>query len=178
MDNRFRGASSHSTAHGEQFSIKRGTNASSVGAPGPAIAADFEGYIPEMGHTKDDKAYQDFTLVNMACKNLANFNLAPMGAMLMSGWESHANKDRILLTKGALNIEFDIVLKTKRGAIFCAILKPRTKSAEAELEVVDTSGAEVKMTYDRAHELLGHMWERATRTTAKNLGWILVPGSG
>ena len=36
------GASSHSTAHGEQFSVKRDTNATSVGATGPAVAADFE----------------------------------------------------------------------------------------------------------------------------------------
>ena len=79
----------------------------------------------------------------------------------MSGWESQGNKDRILLTESALKIEFDIVMKTKRGAIFCAILKPKTKLSETELEVVDTSGGEIKLSYDRAHELLGHMGQRA-----------------
>ena len=172
------GASSHSTGYCESFVNKRNTNTLTIGATGPAVAADFEGDLPVTAHDKAGKPYQDFTLSDVAYKKTANFNLASMGTMLQKDWESHGNKNRILMTKGSLKISFDIVLPTKKGAIYAALLKPRAEPATTELEVVDTSGEETKMSYDRAHELLGHMGERTTRATAKVLGWTLTPGSG
>mgnify|MGYP007058517846 CR=1 FL=1 len=127
---------------------------------------------------KNRCAYQEFTLTNVTCKKTANFNLMSMGAMLMNGWESRGTADMIVLTKEKITIKFDIVVKTKRGAVFCATLVPRNKKDATEVEVVNTTKEGVSMSYNRAHELLGHTGEATTRATARTLGWFLTPGSG
>ena len=163
------GASGHSTGHGDVFSAKRTTDASTVGTTGPAVAADFEGDIHVIAQNKNGSAYQEFTLTNVTCKKTANFNLMPMGAMLMNGWESRGTADMIVLTKEKITIKFDIVVKTKRGAVFCATLVPRNKKGAAEVEVVNTTEEGVSMSYDRAHYLLGHTRGGDNKSYCKNI---------
>ena len=62
-----------------------------------------------------------------------------MGAMLVAGWESRGTADMITLTKGKVTIKFDVVVKTKRGAIYCATLVPRIKKAIAEIQATNTT---------------------------------------
>ena len=172
------GASGHSTGHADIFSVKRTTDASTVGATGPAVAADFEGDIQVAAQDKNGTEYRKFKLTNVTCKKTANFNLMSMGAMLVAGWESRGTADMITLTKGEVNIKFDVVVKTKRGAIYCATLVPRIKKGIVEVEAINTTEEGVTMSYDRAHELLGHTGEATTRATARTSGWILTPGNG
>ena len=73
------------------------------------------------------------------------------------------------MTKGSMVIKFDIIIPTKRGALFYACLK-RTQDV--------TSGAIEKgtqMSITKLHELLGHFNENiAMQKTTKQLEWKIT----
>ena len=75
------------------------------------------------------------------------------------------------MSKGSM-ILFDIIINTTKGALFCVHLK-RKEAAIA--------GANAKLTksmsINKAHRLLGHPNEEATRVIALHLGWHICIGN-
>ena len=78
---------------------------------------------------------------------------------------------KVVMSKRSMVLTFDIVIKTTKGALFCAHLIRK--------EVV-IAGASAKLTkstsIDKAHRLLGHVNEEATRAMASRLGWHIHIG--
>ena len=75
------------------------------------------------------------------------------------------NVTKVVMPKRSMILTFDIVIKTTKGALFCAHLKRKE---------VAIAGANAKLTksmnIDKAHRLLGHADEEATRAMASALG--------
>ena len=68
-------------------------------------------------------------------------------------------------------ITFDIVIRTRKGALFCAYIK---RNNEVSGGAVSKANA---ISVAKAHALLGHSHEDATQATAGYLGWTLMRGS-
>ena len=74
-------------------------------------------------------------------------------------------------------MEFDIVMNTPKGLLFCTYFKRKEISSKKNLLVVEGSeGRKVstekkKMSATLAHEIIGHMGEARTRATAKHIGF-------
>jgi len=68
------------------------------------------------------------------------------------------------VTKGEASIALDIIIKTRRGKLFCINMQ-RTGEIGA---------VAIEMSKDKAHRVLGHAGPDATVATAKALGWKLT----
>ena len=53
------------------------------------------------------------------------FNLFSLTKMIKQGWILHGNKERIWLTKDAMEISFDNTIQTAAGTLYCTYLKMR-----------------------------------------------------
>jgi hypothetical protein len=84
--------------------------------------------------------------------------------MLQLGWTLGGDRHELTLTSSDSKhvIHFDIVTKTKLGAVYSA------KFARSE--------AGTKMNINRAHQLLGHKSEANTHKSAKALGIVITRG--
>ena len=78
-------------------------------------------------------------------------------------WQLGGNKKLIWLEKGEHRIDFDIVIPIRKGALYCMYHKRTTNPEMAAVSV--------KMSVDKAHEILGHPDESRLRNAAKALGW-------
>ena len=92
----------------------------------------------------------------------------------MDGWIMTGNKNGIVMQKGNKEIQFNIVIKTERGAIFATYIK-RRNAPELQGGMVVKEGS--RMNVDKTHDLLGHSNKDNTRATAKHLGWELSKGA-
>ena len=96
--------------------------------------------------------------------------------MLKQGWKLSGGEDTIWISKGKLEVRFDIKIATKKGAIYCGMLK-RSDAQATETESVHY-GVGTKISPQMAHALLGHACMRTTTEAAKHMGWILSEGNG
>ena len=99
------------------------------------------------------------------------FNLFSTTKMQLQGWKLGGDDKKIWLEKGDNKVVFDIVIPTKRGAVFAMYFKRSVGSEE-----IAGVGHDMPMPVKKAHGLLGHSNENATRKTAKALGWSLSWG--
>ena len=80
-------------------------------------------------------------------------------------------------------MEFDIVINTPKGLLFCTYFKRTEILSEKNLLAAKVSkGRKVstennKIPATLAHEILGHMGEARTRATAKHMGFDFTRGS-
>ena len=73
----------------------------------------------------------------------------------------NGDEKAIKLRKELMVIKFDIIIPTKHRALFCACLKCTQEVASGAI------GKCTLMSIAKAHELLGHSNENATRKTAE-----------
>ena len=99
------------------------------------------------------------------------YNLFSVTRAIMDGWLLAGDPKSIRISKGNLTIKFDIVIKTKKDALFCGYLQ-RSKAANEAMGGLPQKGT--RMTPEKAHALLGHPNMEYTRETAKHLGWELT----
>ena len=62
-------------------------------------------------------------LTNICCRKRNNFNLFSVQRCLRKGWKLSGDAKDIVLSEEQLKIEFDIVVHTKKGALFCVLMK-------------------------------------------------------
>jgi hypothetical protein len=89
------------------------------------------------------------------------------------GWKIIRGDDtliRIENEKGG-TIDFDIVVPTKKGAIYACKFVRSVEMAGASI------GKAMRLNINMAHCLLGHRNEDSVRKTARELGWILMRGT-
>jgi hypothetical protein len=73
----------------------------------------------------------------------------------------------ITLTKQNNVLSFDIPIETPKGIVYAMYVR----GSEVAAPALSTT-----MSIEKAHKLLGHQSEDATRKMAKNLGWTLTKG--
>ena len=100
-----------------------------------------------------------------------NYNLFSLSKLMQDGWKLSGDVRAMQLTKGQATINFDIVIPTKKGAIYCAYIKRKTNGEVQAGNLVSGS-----IDAARAHDLLGHSHEDSTKETARYLGWNVKKG--
>jgi hypothetical protein len=107
-------------------------------------------------------------MTDVALINNTPFNLFSLTKMMKQGWILNGDKTNgITLSKEEQVVKFDIPIDTPEGIVF-AMCARRTE--------VGAIAINTQMSIDKAHSLLGHQGEDATRKTARHLGWILTKG--
>jgi len=99
------------------------------------------------------------------------FNLFSVTKLVKDGWTLGGDKSALWLTKGNVNLNFDIIIPTSKGMIFTMYVKHKGEMAGVSTDT------KVKMTIQQAHSKMGHANKYVTRKTAKILGFELKPGS-
>jgi len=162
------------TCHSKEGCVnEQENNALSMGIEGKASKCHSEVDIPGTICNKYGNEVQDVTLKKRRYNPKANFNLLSSTKSLMDGWIMTGDQNAIVMKKGNNEIRFDIGIKTKTGAIFAAYIKQRN-APELQGGMIVKEGSQ--MCIEKAHDLLGHSHEDATRATAKCLGWELSKG--
>jgi hypothetical protein len=89
------------------------------------------------------------------------------------------NTDAIWLTKGDVKIKFDIKIPTPKGVLY-AMYHQRDTEIAAPTTTTPNQGATTvaivipapkRMSVKKAHDMLGHINEKAVQKTAIVLGW-------
>jgi hypothetical protein len=123
---------------------------------------------------------------------IKNFNskLFTVTKMLKKGYLLSGNEKCMKLKKGAHKFTFESVIRTRGGALYCAIFKRQEMQLPESFDVAsvesDSSNLEspkeeakkiFKIHIKQAHEYLRHLTEDMTRKTAHQLGMNLLKGT-
>jgi hypothetical protein len=167
------GASCHSTYSPVGAINIRNSGISTVGHIGQAVTTTKTIDIPSRFVSPDGTCSMSGTLTEVGLNPKMNYNLMSLSGMLMKGWRiTKGDSTGITIADRRGNvIDFDIVIKTARGAVFAVRF-----IHNSELNAASTEEG-VKMTIDRAHALLGYGDEQSTRESARALGWVITRGS-
>ena len=123
--------------------------------------------------TKDGTWGMKCTLTEVNFNASHNFNLMSLTRLLTRGWKVMRGNDAgIYIKKEGNRINFDIVIRTQRGAVFAC----RFIHEEAELSAgsIEKGPRVKKMNIKKAHELMGHMHKDQVRKVMKQLGVTLT----
>jgi len=113
----------------------------------------------KMGHP-----LMSVTLKDVVHTPSSRFNLLSLTRLMNEGWQLKGNKNNLSIEKNGQSINFDIVVPTRRGRLFCVNIQ---RNGE-----INTLAVEISK--DKAHKVLGHAGNEATVATAKALGWKLT----
>jgi hypothetical protein len=118
-----------------------------------------------------------------------NFNLFSVTKMLKKGYLLSGNKKCMKLKKGAHELTFQSVIRTRGGALYCVIFKRQETQLPETFNVAsvvsDSSNLEspkeeakkiFKINVKQAYEYLGHLSEETKRKMALQLGMNLLRG--
>ena len=170
------GASSHSTNDNSGARNEKDTGSASLGHAGQALKATMTIDLLGQYVTKDGTWGMKATLTEVNFNASHNFNLMSLTRLLTRGWRITRGDDTgIYVEKGANKIDFDIVIRTPRGAIFaCRFIR---EEAELTAGSVEKESREKKVNIKKAHELMGHMHEDQVRKVMKQLQVTITRGT-
>jgi hypothetical protein len=147
---------------------------SSLGHAGEAVETKMTIDIPGQFIGLDGSPGMVGTLTDCNYNPGLNFNLISLTRMLRKGGWKIVKGDHmgiVIEHPNGGDINFDVVIETPKGAIYaCRFIRT------AEVATVNTE-AGTTMNVHKAHGLLGHIGEEATRLTAKQLGWTITRGA-
>ena len=158
------GASNHSTWSDHGAENVRETGLSAQGQWGK-VQKMKEGNIEAVFCDKNGNEYFEAKLVGVGLAKEMNYNLFSLSKLMQDGWKLSGDVRAMQLTKGQATIKFDIVIPTKKGAIYCAYIKRKTNGEVQAGNLVSGS-----IDAARAHDLLGHSHEDSTKEMARYLG--------
>ena len=168
------GASGHCTAHSHGGINKRPGVTTTTGVTGGTIKASMEMDIPTKHCDKFGKGEKRIVFKNVSYLENGNYNLCSLSRMMQEGWSMYGGDNGIEMTKENEIIRFDIIVKMAKGALYCGYFARE----DGELAAVETGETpRVSMNVKRAHMLLGHCNEEATRKIAAHLGWEITRGT-
>ena len=165
------GATNHSTwcADGATAISNKGSMSAGMWGP-PAEMKDID--LPGTVCDKFGNELWKMRMPSVSYNKASNYNLCSATRMIRDGWELHSSGETLWLEKEKARLNFDIVVRTNRGLLFCCYIK-----RDGPREISGAVSEKAKMSANKAHQLLGHGHEGATRSTAAHLGWQLVKGS-
>jgi hypothetical protein len=166
------GASQHSSKSKEGAINIRNAGQTSVGSTGQPQTPQCTFDLPGQFIKHDGSLGLRAVITDISYSSQNNFNLFSISCMLQLGWTLGGNRHKLTLTSldSKRVIHFDIVIKTKLGAVYAAKF-----ARSEEISAVNTE-AGTKMNINRAHQLLGHKSEANTRKSAKALGIVITRG--
>lgn len=163
-------ASMHMTPFEEgMINIKDNKGGGITVGSGEVIVAKKRGDIPCELCDKHGNVLMSTKITEVALIKNTPFNLFSLTKMMKQGWALSGDKlNGIALSKDGHVVKFDIPIDTPEGIVFAMCAKRTEVSAVA---------VNAPMNIDKAHRLLGHQSEEATRKTAKHLGWTISKGA-
>jgi hypothetical protein len=182
------GGSVHMTPHRSgMHDIKTAHNADAISmANGKSENAAVIGSIDGRLCDKNGNVLNDAKISDVAHLPKAKYNLFSITKLQNDGWALGGNADAIWLTKGDVEIVFDIKIPTPKGNLY-AMYNPRKTEVAAPTTNAATAGAAAtiaavipapkRMSGKKAHAILGHINEKAVRKTVIALGWELTRGT-
>jgi len=166
------GATHHSTFCKAGGTNKRETEVAAIGATGKAKKPELQMDIPSVVCDKYGNELSEINMTDVSCNQENNFNLFSLTCAMQSDWTLAGDSQKLEIKKGSQTIKFDIVIKTRKGALYCAYIKRKMAKETSCGNVLQE-----KISVAKAHALLGHANEEATRATAEHLGWSLSRGN-
>jgi hypothetical protein len=174
------GALSHVTKHTEGGRKHLQTNVQTHGFEGETIQPDCEMVIPVTYVDVNGTEKLNVVLGVVQTNEKFNYNLFSVTKMLLKGYKLKGDKHLITVWNQTRLIVFDLVIRTKNGAHFCAKFTRNICESEMANSVIQAveSGSKIakkilKANIKRAHKCFGHMNEIATCKTAAQLGMEL-----
>ena len=164
------GASSHSTFTKEGASEEKQDQTATIGHSGEAVESTST--LTLKGQFVDKRGNRGIsaTLDDVKYNPTYNFNLLSLTKMMAKGWKVEGTEDMFIASKDGQVIKFDIKVHTATGTIYACRYVRNTDISAASTAHGTT------MNIQKAHELLGHSNEDATREMAKQLGWSITRG--
>ena len=102
---------------------KHPSKTQSQGISGPARKAESEIDLLSIDCDRFGNELTKVTLKEVSYKGDSNFNLFLVGRCLIDGWKLSGDAGHVQLSKGGVEIKFDVVIRTKKGALFCYLIK-------------------------------------------------------
>ena len=93
---------------------------------------------------------------------------------MIDGRKLNGDTNHVQLSKSGVEIKFDIVIRTKKGVLFCCLIK---QSQGFKTAAAPTKGGKL-MSLEHAHHLFGHSNHRSTIDTATHFGWGQLKNNG
>jgi hypothetical protein len=156
-------ASMHMTPFEEgMINVKNNKRGGITVGSGEVIVAKKRGDIPCELCDKRGNVVMTSRMTDVALIKNTPFNLFSLTKMMKQGWTLSGDKTSgITLSKDGLFVKFDIPIDTPEGVVYAMCAK-RTEVGAASVSVT--------MPIEKAHRLLGHHNEEATRKVARHLG--------
>jgi hypothetical protein len=134
---------------------------------------------------KNGKVLNDTKISDVTHLPDAKYNLFSITKLQNDGWTLGGNADAIWLTKGDIEIKFDIKIPTPKGVLYAMYHQRNTEIAAPTMTTPNTGAATVeaiiptpkRMSVKKAHDMLGHINEKDVRKTATALRWELTRGT-
>ena len=101
--------------------------------------------IPVVYCDKDGNEVRSAELKDVQMNEGFNFNLFSVNKMLMKGYTLKGDNKSLTISKGEVSFVFDTMIHTKRGVLFCAIMKRKLAGNEDETANASVdAGKEIK----------------------------------
>jgi hypothetical protein len=182
------GASVHMTPHrGGMYDVKKANPVDAITmANGSSENVTVIGSIDGRLCDKNGNVLNDAKISNVTYLPEAKYNLFSITQLQNEdGWTLGGNADAIWLTKGDIEIKFDIKIPTPKGDLYAMYHQRNTEIAAPTTTTPNAAAATVGaiiptpkiMSVKKAHDMLGHVNEKAVRKTATALGWELTRGT-
>jgi len=195
------GTSQHCTGHSAGLFDKERVNMTTVGHNGSTCQHKFKGTLRVRMFDKNHHKEWSFNLTDVHYSPDSAFNLFSATKLMDKGWSLRGDQNQgFVMYKGDQTVRFDIRINTRQGFIWagyfqrCAddgkelaavdaatkavkVLKIVNKPVVGTATIDAPTKKSVKMTVHKAHQVLGHANEAATRKTAAMLGWTLSQGA-
>ena len=112
----------------------------------------------------------------------AKFNLLSLPCMMKKGWSLEGNNKGLKLLKDSQVVNFDVIVNTPKGMLFCLRMKRNESEVGAVIASKDKTvtfkdDKTTKVSISKLHGWLGHGCEEQNRITAKHLGFEISRGS-
>jgi hypothetical protein len=182
------GASVHMVLHRSgMHGIKTANNADAISmANGKSENAAVIGSIDGRLCDKNGNVLNDAKIRDVTHLPKAKYNLFSITKLQNDGRALGGNADAIWLTKGNVEIRFDIKIPTPKGNLYAMYHQRKTEvatpttnaaTAAAAATIAAVIPAPKRMSVKKAHDMLGHINEKAVRKTAIALGWEPTRGT-
>jgi hypothetical protein len=153
-------ATVHMSPHQEGMVNMKNTRGGITVGNGEVMVAKKTGDIPCEIIDKYGTPLKTCVIKDVALTKSSPFNLFSLTKMMKQGWRLGGDQETgITLSKGDQNLIFDIPIETPKGVVYAIYLR-RSEVAAPALPTT--------MNIEKAHRLLGHQSEDATRKTAKS----------
>ena len=136
----------HSSFCGAHGLDKCATTLGTTGVFGGSINPSLQMDLDCIAINKDGNAVGPVRLENVALLETSNYNLVSLSKLLNNGWKMQGDATKVVMSKRSRILTFDIVIKTTKGALFCARLNRKEVAvAGANAELTKS------MSIDKAH---------------------------